>query len=110
MLRITPIDTDGRPELKLEGKISSLWVDEMKRYWLSVTEQRRRQLQINLREVSYVDRRGKDLLLQIEREGASLVGPSEFLMHVLHEEPSSRETTYTPKEQEETHHDSPIQS
>ena len=110
MLRITPIDTDGGPELKLEGKISGLWVDEMKRYWLSVAVQRRRRFQINLHEVSYIDRRGKDLLLQIEREGASLVGASEFLRHLLHEDPSSRETTCTPKEEKETHHDSPIQS
>ena len=85
MLRATPIQGPNGPAVKLEGKLSGQWVDEMKRFWMNEASESRNKLRIDLREVSYIDGPGRELLLDMERQGARLVGASEFLSHLLRE-------------------------
>jgi hypothetical protein len=90
MLRVTLIERDGSATLKLEGKLSGPWVDEMEQCWAAFSRQRGRvRLKLNLQDLTYADNRGRDLLLQMEYEGASLMSASEFLWHLLHDEGSS---------------------
>ena len=91
MLRITPVELNGRSSLKLEGKLSGPWVDETEGCWSKMERPRSAQVGINLHDVSYADDRGKDLLLLMEREGASLIGASEFLRNLLDEHRHGRE-------------------
>ena len=70
--------------LKLEGSITGPWVDELRKAWLTSTKMAGGQpMSIDLGAVSFVDARGRDLLLRMQREGVALKGASSFLRHVL---------------------------
>jgi hypothetical protein len=83
MLRVTPIQTRRVATLKLEGKLAGPWVDELRGCWASLARNNV-SVRINLRDVSYVDRLGRDLLLRMERQGTPLLECSEFLGELLH--------------------------
>lgn len=85
MLRITPSKTRGTVALKLEGKLLGPWVDELQGYWLGHSRQSERTSikAIDLAEVSFIDSRGKDLLLRMQRKGVSLIGGSDFIQQLL---------------------------
>lgn len=86
MLRVTTTDTNEGTTLILEGKLSGPWVDEVQKCWAGYAMPRSQTtIRVNLREVSYVDGRGRDLLIHMEREGASLVEASDFIRHLLSE-------------------------
>jgi len=100
MLRITPIQTCQSATLKLEGQLSGPWVDEFRRCWTSLAQQKV-PVKINLRHVSFVDQPGRDLLLRIERQGTPLLECSEFLRDLLHSDgrrPSKRRPQSVKKE------------
>jgi len=81
MLRVTRKDNPNGTTLMLEGKLSGPWVDEVQK----CSGECELPIQVNLRDVSYVDGRGKDLLIRMEKEGASLVEVSDFIRHLLSE-------------------------
>ena len=82
MLRVTQDDAT----LMLEGKLSGPWVDELQKCWAGyVLPGRQTRIRVILKEVSYVDGRGRDLLIRMEQEGASLVEVSDFIRHLLSE-------------------------
>jgi hypothetical protein len=83
MLRISPIQTRQAVTLKLEGRLSGPWVEELRRCWASLAQDKV-PVRINLRHVTFVDRPGRELLLRMERQGAPLVDCSEFLRELLH--------------------------
>ena len=84
MLRITIQRTSDSVLLKLEGSIKGPWVDELRKAWLASTKIADGQpMSIELSAVSFVDARGRDLLLRMQRDGLTLKGPSGFLRHVL---------------------------
>ena len=88
MLRVTRTDGNEGTTLKLEGKLSGPWVEELHMCWTNLSaEKHQNAVRVNLREVSYVDNRGRDLLIQMEREGALLVEDSDFIRHVLRDAP-----------------------
>jgi hypothetical protein len=82
MLRITTIQTHQAATLKLEGQLSGPWVEELRRCWASLAQQRV-PVKINLREVTFMDRPGRDLLLRMEHQGTPLLDGSEFLRDLL---------------------------
>ena len=93
MLRITTIAAKGSPVLKLEGKLSGPWVDELQNSWTEAAAGRRRKaIKIDMRGVSYVDHRGRSLLQHMEREGASLVECSDFIRQLLDAKDGQQET------------------
>jgi len=78
--------------LKLEGAVKGPWVEELRKAWLtSATMAAGEALRIDLAAVSFVDGRGRDLLLEMKREGATLEGNSSFLRHILEEGDTVRE-------------------
>jgi len=84
MLRATPSECNGFPTLKLEGKLSGPWVDELRKCWLQYLEgPEHGKVRVNLRELSFLDPRGRDLLLEMERDGARLEEASDFIGHLL---------------------------
>jgi hypothetical protein len=101
MLRATPISDNESSTLKLEGKLCGLWVEEVQHCWQEfVHDHKGATIHVNLQEVVYLDGLGRDLLLRMEREGASLVGCSEFIRHLLRQEkPDSKRQDTTFKEE-----------
>jgi ABC-type transporter Mla MlaB component len=92
MLRIT---FDRAPEsitLKLEGELSGLWVDELRRFWRDLTNQDLvRPVTVDLSDVTFVNSQGRALLERMFREGADLrTGPhvsvTRFILDRLKQE------------------------
>lgn|SRR5690242_21832909 len=87
MLRITVLNDDFRTtRFKLEGKLAHEWVSEAKETWKAlprsgVTEQ----LVVDLLGVSFVDDRGKELLAEMHRAGAELVGAGPLISQLIAE-------------------------
>jgi ABC-type transporter Mla MlaB component len=78
--------------LKLEGAVKGPWVEELRKAWLtSATMAAGEALRIDLAAVSFVDGRGRDLLLEMRRKGATLEGNSSFLRHILEDGDTVRE-------------------
>lgn len=70
--------------LKLEGSLQGPWVDELQKAWsASALELPEKPVLVNLAGVSFMDERGRSLLLQMKQAGAILQGASLFLRHVL---------------------------
>jgi hypothetical protein len=66
MLRITVQDGEKNQTIKLEGKIVGPWVEEFERTYQSVVPSLgTRELHLDLREVGFVDAKGRDLLREI---------------------------------------------
>ena len=85
MLRITWIDAEGSDSnrtLKLEGKILGPWVDELG-YACEVSGLPRHCLRLDLAAVTFVDSIGLKLLADLDRQGATIVGCSDFISVLL---------------------------
>lgn len=66
MLRISVTDKANSSTMKLEGKITGPWVEELRNSWLSLAPLLgSRTLCLDLRGVSFVDANGKQLLREI---------------------------------------------
>ena len=106
MLRVTTMTAKGSPVLKLEGKLSGPWVDELQNCWKEAAAGgRRNAIKIDMRGVSYVDHRGQSLLQRMEREGAALVECSDFIRQLLDakngQQRAARRTTKKAKKENE---------
>jgi anti-anti-sigma regulatory factor len=76
--------TSDTAVLKLEGSVSGPWVEELRKAWLTSAKMAGGEpVTIDLVAVSFVDGRGRDLLLRMQRDGAVLNGTSSFLRHIL---------------------------
>lgn len=74
MLRITTAEDPSATVLRLEGKLAGPWVKELEECWRSgAAPEGQRGLRIDLREVTFIDAAGKDLLTRLHRDGAELV-------------------------------------
>ena len=73
MLKITTLDRDGRTVFELEGRLAGPWVEELKDCWQSAVAANRR-ISIMLKQVSFIDAAGKELLIEICRSGAEIDG------------------------------------
>ena len=85
MLRITWIDAEGSDSnrtLKLEGKILGPWVDELGRA-CEVSGLPQHCLRLDLAAVTFVDSIGLKLLDDLLRQGATIVGCSDFISDLL---------------------------
>lgn len=84
MLRITREGDSDSPTLRLEGRIVGPWVEVLRKAWNeSVVPLERRTVAIDLGEVSFADRDGRALLLELQANGAVLNGISEFMRRIL---------------------------
>lgn len=71
MLKVTEQTTDGTTALYLEGKLTNPWTDELHRYWQEVPGPQRKQVLVDLTEVTFIDSEGKALLTQMWEQGAT---------------------------------------
>ena len=84
MLRITVSNELETTRFKLEGKLAHKWVAEAKRAWIAWLELRTEsKLLIDLCDVSFVDGPGEQLLSEMHRAGASLVGSSPMIKALI---------------------------
>lgn len=71
MLRITVQQSRQKVTIKLEGRMVGPWVEELRRTWISLAPSvGSKVLRIDLCEVTFVDRPGKQLLREICIAGA----------------------------------------
>jgi anti-anti-sigma regulatory factor len=71
MLKIT-IDIEGkRATLELEGRLTGPWVEELRGSWQRA-ESDHRQISVVLKQVTFIDGAGKQLLAEMRRQGAVL--------------------------------------
>jgi len=84
MLRITTTHDGGGPVLKLEGKWLAPWTEEVRSACGKLTGSAT-PLRLDLKDVSYIDATGVQLLKNLQRAGYSLTC-SQFVAAVLQTE------------------------
>jgi anti-anti-sigma regulatory factor len=86
MLRITDI-TDGGPGvlLKLEGKLSGPWVEELSRVCAELDGVECRAIRLDLSAVNFLDEAGTRLLRKLMQGGAAVTA-SRFVAELLRRE------------------------
>ncbi|HEX6046753.1 MAG TPA: hypothetical protein VFZ22_19840 [Pyrinomonadaceae bacterium] len=75
LIRITCNKEAAVTRLILEGKLSGACVDELAKCWLQASSDQS-DLLIDLTSVSFIDDRGKQLLMRIHENGTRLVSTS----------------------------------
>jgi len=71
MLKIT-IDIEGkRANLELEGRLAGPWVQELRDCWPRARSAER-QINVVLKQVTFIDGAGRQLLAEMHRQGAVL--------------------------------------
>lgn len=73
MLKITPLTAGDTKRLKLEGRLAGPWVAELERVWRDLGGSTTGSLVVDLTGVTFIERKGKDLLQRMWRDGAELV-------------------------------------
>lgn len=71
MLKVTAQTIDGTTALHLEGKLTNPWTDELNRYWQEVPDPQRKQVLVDLTEVTFIDSEGKALLTHMWEQGVT---------------------------------------
>ena len=92
MLRITVQEDDSLWRLHLAGKLAGAWVAETENTWRSAPISGRR-LEIDMREVTWIDEAGRRLLQAMNRAGARLIAKGvamEALVEEITEKPARR--------------------
>jgi anti-anti-sigma regulatory factor len=86
MLKITLHDSARELRLKLEGKISGPWVQELRQCWSTASSTTTgRSAILDLDDVDFIDPAGQDLLVEMHREGVVLKAATPFIRSLLAE-------------------------
>lgn len=85
MLKITFQDTPESVKVKLEGKLSGPWVDELERSWTEHSYLPSEKVIIDLSDVTYISPEGKRLLAQMVRKGVGFRGAHLMTRYVIDE-------------------------
>ncbi len=99
MLRITFEKEPESVTLKLEGELSGLWVDELRRLWNDVRNtEMARSVAVDLSDVTLVNSEGQALLERMFREGADLrsgpcVSVTRFILDRIKHEWNGKQST-----------------
>jgi hypothetical protein len=76
MLKITVDETNQLTKLKVEGKLSGPWVEELERVWGASTPEGAKkglQLAVDICGVTFIDTGGRELLARMYRQGVQLL-------------------------------------
>ena len=85
MLKITFKDTPEGTKVKLEGKLSGPWVEELERSWTERSPLAPENVIIDLSDVTYIDPEGKRLLARMVGKGVSFEGTHLMTKYVIDE-------------------------
>jgi len=86
MLKITLHDSADEFRLKLEGRLTGLWVRELEQCWQTAASTTRgRKTVLDLGEVDFVDPEGQALLAIMHRQGVELLAVTPLIRAVLDE-------------------------
>jgi anti-anti-sigma regulatory factor len=87
VLRITIHETEDTMVIQLEGRIAGPWAAELSRTWLETAPRlASRKLSLDLRNVTYTDVSGKQILQEIfAQTGASLVTSTPWTQYLAEE-------------------------
>jgi anti-anti-sigma factor len=85
MLRVTTTDEEQTITLKLEGKLSGPWVQEVSRVWVDTAQSPESNLVVDLRSVTFIDGSGRELLVSMSRRGARLVASDCLIRPIVDE-------------------------
>jgi anti-anti-sigma regulatory factor len=97
MLKIST-ETDARTTaLKLDGKLTSPWTDELDRYWRDVPGSQRNRMLIDLTGVTFIGSEGKAILTRMWRQGAKFRAAGCLNISIL------EEITEAGREESESH-------
>ncbi len=84
MLRITIDELPRSTTFRLEGKLQGPWVDELNRAWRALPlSQKTECVLVDLRSVSSVDARAKELLAQMYQGGVELLADKPMTKYVV---------------------------
>ena len=85
MLKITFNDTPESTTVKLEGKLSGPWVEELERSWTEHSPLASENVIIDLSDVTYIDPEGKRLLARMVDKGVCFEGTNLMTKYVIDE-------------------------
>jgi anti-anti-sigma regulatory factor len=86
MLKITLHDSATELRLKLEGRLSGPWVQELEQLWKTASSTTHcRKTVLDLGEVDFVDPAGEALLAQMHAEGVELVAVTPLIRAMVRE-------------------------
>jgi anti-anti-sigma regulatory factor len=84
MLRFSYFRSEDGEEWNLSGEISGAWVYDVRAVWRRIRHYTRpRQALVNLKEVTFIDEAGEQLLAEMQREGADFVTAGIEHEHLL---------------------------
>lgn len=70
MLKITMQTDAGTTALKLDGKLTTPWTEELNHYWQEVSDSQREKMLVDLTGVTFIGSEGKAILARMWRQGA----------------------------------------
>ena len=86
MIRITQSDNDHERRLLVEGTLSDGWVGSLEESWVQAkAESRRRPVRLDLSSVTYVDDKGRELLMRMMRDGVEIYTTGILTREVIEE-------------------------
>ena len=85
MLRITFHQESEGTTVKLEGKLSGPWVEELERSWTAQPPDGSKQVTVDLSDVTYIDPQGKKLLARMMGKGVFLQGTQLMARYIIDE-------------------------
>jgi|SRR5579871_545541 len=84
MLRITLLRESEPPTLKLEGKLTGPWVNELGHTWSEISQpDSARPVVVDLSDVTFISSEGQKLLRSMFRQGADLQSRSLLTQFIL---------------------------
>lgn len=91
MLKITLHDSASELRFRLEGKLSGLWVAELRQCWQTAqSTTRNRKTVLDLADLDFVDPEGQLLLEDMHRQGVTLLAMTPFIRAIVDEVCHSR--------------------
>lgn len=85
MLRITFQEDPEGTTVKLEGKLSGPWVEELERSWAEHSPHPPKPVTVDLSDVTYIDPEGKRLLARMMGKGVCLQGTQLMTRYIIDE-------------------------
>jgi len=71
MLKVTTSTDSTKTTLQVEGKLTGAWVGELERCWREIASNQA--VAVSLQAVTFIDDKGKDLLIRMYQSGAELL-------------------------------------